>query len=200
MLPSLSLLVCFPVICLFWISWFEIITTQFFPCAADCPGLGSSYPLPLSASLPASLVPLDLLLVYYLFIILVFVVSLLSSLNSFRWTSASLAVPISLATCNSRVPAYGPSRLPHLASFRSAGSLASANTASVLLLIADLLRLLDYIYQIYSRWGTAHWTFPSLLFCSRALFPSMYLAQTLDQSASTGLGRLIKQFCRGFKL
>ncbi|PWY74094.1 hypothetical protein BO83DRAFT_398526 [Aspergillus eucalypticola CBS 122712] len=140
---------CFPVICLFWISWFEIITTQLFP------------------------LPLTVL----------------------AWLGSSLSSPsLSLPTFR-RVPAYGPSRLPLLAS--------SARLASVLLLIADLLKLLlvlAYIYQIYSHWGTAHWTFPSLLFCSRALFPSMYLVQTLDQSASTGLGRLIKQFSSGSKL
>ncbi|RAK83817.1 hypothetical protein BO79DRAFT_232898 [Aspergillus costaricaensis CBS 115574] len=126
---------CFPVIYLFWISWFEIITTQLFP------------------------LPLTVL----------------------AWLGSSLSSPslsLSLLLC--------------------------ANTASVLLQIADLLKpllvVLDYIYQIYSHWGTAHWTFPSLLFCSRAFFPSMYLVQTLDQSASTGLGRLIKQFSSGSKL
>ncbi|RAH53610.1 hypothetical protein BO85DRAFT_463004 [Aspergillus piperis CBS 112811] len=138
------------------------------PFAADCPGLAWLFLiLSLSLSLPASLVPLNLLpcllspLSALFSNLLVFVVSLFFSLDSFR-----------------------------------------ANTASVLLLIADLLKLLvlAYIYQIYSHWGTAHWTFPSLLFCSRALFPSMYLVQTLDQSASTGLGRLFKQFSSGSKL
>lgn len=52
---------CFPVICLFWISWFEIITTQLFPLPLTVLAwLGSSLSSP-SLSLPASLVPLNLL-------------------------------------------------------------------------------------------------------------------------------------------